>query len=130
MCSCYRNKAKEESRQGKLEAFRETGVWPGMKSKVESKIAWSEKQDRKKKKLERIRKKDLKRANEEEVDNDEKEADDDEDDLEADYRLLKKIKRVSFSVAVISTCLISFHLFFFCRKNPKRLKRISIVKLI
>ena len=130
MCSCYRNKAKEESRQGKLEAFRETGVWPGMKSKVESKIAWSEKQDRKKKKLERIRKKDLKRANEEEVDNDEKEADDDEDDLEADYRLLKKIKRVSFSLAVISTCLILFHLSFFCRKNPKRLKRISIVKLI
>ena len=82
---------------------------------MESKIAWSEKQDRKKKKLERIRKKDLKRANEEEVDNDEKEADDDEDDLEADYRLLKKIKRVSFSLAVISTCLISFHLFFFCR---------------
>ena len=100
MCSCYRNKAKEESRQVKLEAFKETGVWPGMKSKVESKIAWSEKQDRKKKKLERIRKKDLKRANEEEVDNDEKEADDDEEDLEADYRLLKKIKRVSPSIAI------------------------------
>ncbi len=100
MCSCYRNKAKEESRQVKLEAFKETGVWPGMKSKVESKIAWSEKQDRKKKKLERIRKKDLKRANEEEVDNDEKEADDDEEDLEADYRLLKKIKRASPSIAI------------------------------
>ena len=35
----------------------------------------------------------MKRANEEEVDNDEKEADDDEDDLEADYRLLKKDKK-------------------------------------
>ena len=90
-----RNKAKEESRQEKLEAFRETGIWPGMKSKVESKIAWSEKQDQKRKKAERKRKKDLKRAKtDEEIDNldDENE---DSDDLEEDYRLLKKMKRVS-----------------------------------
>ena len=91
--SCYRNKAKEESRQEKLEAFRETGIWPGMKSKVESKIAWSEKQDKKRKKLERKRKKDLKasKSSTEEVNNEE---DSEIDDLDEDYRLLKKMKRV------------------------------------
>ena len=63
---------------------------------MESKIAWSEKQERKAKKAERKRKKDLKRATEEEVDNDLENDEDDEEDLEADYRLLKKIKSVSF----------------------------------
>ena len=92
-----------------MEAFRETGVWPGMKSKVESKIAWSEKQERKAKKAERKRKKDLKRATEEEVDNDLENDEDDEEDLEADYRLLKKIKRVSFfPSSIISAFFICF----------------------
>ena len=111
-----------------MEAFRETGVWPGMKSKVESKIAWSEKQERKAKKAERKRKKDLKRATEEEVDNDLENDEDDEEDLEADYRLLKKIKRVSFSHHQLFP--LSLFAFFFCRKSQKPLKRISIVKLI
>ena len=76
-----------------MEAFRETGIWPGMKSKVESKIAWSEKQDKKRKKLERKRKKDLKasKSSTEEVNNEE---DSEIDDLDEDYRLLKKMKRV------------------------------------
>ena len=80
-----------------------------MKSKVESKIAWSEKQERKAKKAERKRKKDLKRATEEEVDNDLENDEDDEEDLEADYRLLKKIKRVSFfPSSIISAFFICF----------------------
>ena len=96
---------------------------------MESKIAWSEKQERKAKKAERKRKKDLKRATEEEVDNDlENDEDEDEEDLEADYRLLKKIKRVSFSHHQLFP--LSLFAFFFCRKSQKPLKRISIVKLI
>ena len=62
-----------------------------MKTKVVEKQAWSEKQDKKAKKAERKRKKDLKKeAVEEVIDTDE-----DEDNLEEDYRLLKKMKKVT-----------------------------------
>ena len=84
----FRNKEKETSRQGKLAEFRETGIWPGMKSKPVEKVAWSKKVDTKNKKAERKRKKELKEMSKVE----EKEED---DDLNEDYRLLKKMRKVS-----------------------------------
>ena len=69
---------------------------------MESKIAWSEKQDKKRKKLERKRKKDLKasKSSAEEVNNEDE--DSEIDDLDEDYRLLKKMKRVrTFSFSLL-----------------------------
>ena len=45
----------------KLNEFQATGKWPGMKSKVVENQAWSEKQDKKARKVERKRKKELKK---------------------------------------------------------------------
>ena len=75
----------------KLNEFQATGKWPGMKSKVVENQAWSEKQDKKARRVERKRKKELKKEVEEPSVND---TDDDEDNLEEDYRLLKKMKKV------------------------------------
>ena len=87
----FRDKQKESSRQKKLLIYRETGNWPGMKPKPVQSKAWSEKQDAKAKKLDRKRKKELKR-----ITQDEKESDmvaEDSDDLENDFKLLKKLKK-------------------------------------
>ena len=46
----------------KLTEFQATGKWPGMKSKVVENQAWSEKQDKKARKVERKRKKELKKG--------------------------------------------------------------------
>ena len=84
----YRNKEKEESRQGKLTEFKETGKWPGMKSKPVENVAWSKKLEKKDRKEKRKRIKDLKRMSKADEDHD------DNDDLDEDYRLLKKMRKV------------------------------------
>jgi hypothetical protein len=88
----YRNKVKEESRTEKLAVYQATGKWPGMKSKVIEKTAWSDKVDKKGRRDERQRIKELKKPEKEEsvIESD----NDDEDNLEEDYRLLKKMKKV------------------------------------
>ena len=61
----YKDKQKETSRQKKLEVFRETGNWPGMKQKPAVSKAWSQKQAAKDKRLDRKRKKELKQKSSE-----------------------------------------------------------------
>merc|ERR1712080_90335 len=73
----------------RLSEFQATGKWPGMKSKVVERPAWSDKQDKKARKAERKRRKELKKVEEPSV----IDTDDDEDNLEEDYRLLKKMKK-------------------------------------
>lgn len=80
----YKNKEKEESRQGKLAEFRETGKWPGLKTKQVESVAWSKKLEKKERKEKRKRIKEMKRSAKEE---------DDDDDLDDDYRLLKKMRK-------------------------------------
>jgi hypothetical protein len=87
--SIFRNKVKEETRQGKLSTFRETGIWPGMKSKIEEKVSWSNKVDQMDRKSERKRKKDLAKKSKET----EEQKEEDLDDLEEDYKLLKRAKK-------------------------------------
>jgi len=87
----YKNKVKEESRTEKLAVYQATGKWPGMKSKVIEKTAWSDKVDKKGRRDERQRIKELKKPEEEEKSV--IESDDDDDNLEEDYRLLKKMKK-------------------------------------
>ena len=87
----YRNKSKEESRQEKLSQYKVTGKWPGMKSKLPEKVSWSIKVGKKERKADRKHKKELKRQNTIECD---AAAEDDDDDLDEDYRLLKKMKKV------------------------------------
>ena len=65
-----RNKEKEESRQGKLAEFRQTGKWPGAKTKPAEKIPWSKKVDKQSKKEERKRKKELKEMSQDNDDED------------------------------------------------------------
>merc|ERR1711894_341417 len=87
----YKDKQKETSRQKKLEVYRETGNWPGMKPKPMTSKAWSEKQDAKDKRLARKRKKQLKSEALEAVETEETE--NDFDDLEDDFRVLKRMKK-------------------------------------
>ena len=98
----YRNKVKEESRTEKLAVYQATGKWPGMKSKVMEKTAWSDKVDKKGRRDERQRIKELKKPEKEES---AIESDDDEDNLEEDYRLLKKMKKVrnTFLIRIMSS---------------------------
>jgi len=85
----YKNKEKEESRQGKLAEYKQTGIWPGLKSKPAEKIAWSKKVEQKQRKEDRKRKKEMKQeASNSKIDNF-----DDDDDLDEDYRLLKKMRK-------------------------------------
>ena len=94
---------KEESRTEKLAVYQATGKWPGMKSKVLEKTAWSDKVDKKGRRDERQRIKELKKPEEEEKSD--IESDDDEDNLEEDYRLLKKMKKVrnAFLIRIMSS---------------------------
>ena len=86
----YKDKQKENSRQKKLEVFRETGNWPGMKQKPVVSKAWSQKQATKEKRIDRKRKKEMKqKAAERENIEDEN----DLNDLEDDFRVLKKMKK-------------------------------------
>ena len=98
----YRNKVKEESRTEKLAVYQATGKWPGMKSKVMEKTAWSDKIDKKGRRDERQRIKELKKPEKEES---VIESEDDEDNLEEDYRLLKKMKKVrnTFLIRIMSS---------------------------
>merc|ERR1712223_2266790 len=83
----YKSKEKEESRQGKLAEYKQTGIWPGLKSKPAEKIACSKKVEQKQRKEDRKRKKEMKQeASNSKIDNF-----DDDDDLDEDYRLLKKM---------------------------------------
>ena len=74
-----------------------------MKSKVIEKTAWSDKIDKKGRRDERQRIKELKKPEKEEsvIESD----DDDEDNLEEDYRLLKKMKKVrnTFLIRIMSS---------------------------
>ena len=103
ICFFYRNKVKEESRTEKLAVYQATGKWPGMKSKVIEKTAWSDKVDKKGRRDERQRIKELKNPEKEEESV--IESDDDEDNLEEDYRLLKKMKKVrnTFLIRIMSS---------------------------
>merc|ERR1712203_1237591 len=56
----YKDKQKENSRLKKLEVYRETGSWPGMKQKPVVSKAWSQKQATKEKRIDRKRKKEMK----------------------------------------------------------------------
>merc|ERR1719511_250137 len=86
----YKDKQKENSRQKKLEVFRETGNWPGMKQKPVVSKAWSQKQATKEKRIDRKRKKEMKQKAAE-LENIEDE--NDLNDLEDDFRVLKKMKK-------------------------------------
>ena len=73
-----------------------------MKTKPVQSKAWSEKQDAKAKKLDRKRKKELKR-----ITQDEKESDmvaEDSDDLENDFKLLKKLKKGKVGKFLYNLC--------------------------
>ena len=95
----YKDKQKETSRQKKLEVYRETGNWPGMKPKPTVSKAWSHKQVAKEKREDRKRKKELK----EKSDNIEKiDAENDANDFEDDFRILKKMKKGKVIVIVAS----------------------------
>ena len=62
-----------------------------MKTKPAQSKAWSEKEDAKARKLDRKRKKELKRITQNEKESDM--VDEDSDDLENDFKLLKKLKK-------------------------------------
>ena len=100
----YRNKVKEESRTEKLAVYQATGKWPGMKSKIIEKTAWSDKVDKKGRRDERQRIKELKNPEKKEESVIESDSDD-EDNLEEDYRLLKKMKKVrnTFLIRIMSS---------------------------
>jgi len=90
----YTDKKKESSRQEKIKVFKESGEWPGAKKRAavpasDRTVAWSQKVDKKAKKVERRKKKDLKMSNKRKVEED----DHDDDDLEDDFRLLKRLKK-------------------------------------
>jgi len=96
----YTDKKKEQSRQEKLTAFRDSGNWPGSKKakKAAETVAWSQKVDKKAKREDRKRKHELKRKTEME-EMAAADSDDDDDDLEEDFRLLKKLKKGKASQA-------------------------------
>ena len=91
----YKDKQKESSRQKKLEVYRETGHWPGMKQKPTTSKPWSDKQDAKGRRLDRKRKKEIKITHQDQ--NDLKD-DEDLEDLENDIKILKKMKKGKVSV--------------------------------
>ena len=92
----YKDKQKESSRQKKLETYRATGNWPGMKPKPMVSKSWSDKVDAKDRRLARKRKKELKTKSEEAQETIATE--NDIDDLEDDFRVIKKIKRGKVSI--------------------------------
>lgn len=88
----YKDKAREKMRREKLEAYRETGVWPGkVKNAPKKKEAWSEKKAEKAQKKEKKR---LKREGKERREKRKRAAvDHDEwDELAKEARQLKKFK--------------------------------------
>ena len=96
----YKDKQKETSRQKKLETYRETGNWPGLKPKPIISKAWSDKANAKDKRLSRKRKKELKAKSQETPTNttESKETENDIDDIEDDFKVLKKMKRGKVSI--------------------------------
>jgi len=93
----YTDKVREEARQTKLQEYQKTGVWPGFEKRkgFETK-AWSQKvevlEKRREKKQRRADKR-AKQAEEEEDDEDGEEG----DDLEADYKMMKRLKKGKIS---------------------------------
>ena len=91
----YRDKGREKERQGKLEEYNKTGLWPGAKRKLETK-SWSKntavldkRRDKKARRLEKLEQK--KAATEEHV------SDEDEDDLDSDLKMMKRLKKGKIS---------------------------------
>lgn len=79
----YQDKQKEKSRLQKLDTYKETGSWPGMKLHKPKQESWSqtkEKKAKKKKKNEKKRK-------------GHQFTQEDLDDLEEDFRMIKKLKK-------------------------------------
>lgn len=99
----YKNKQKEESRQGKLKVYEETGEWPGKKKFKKKTEAWElskkAKEESKSKKKERKSKRQLKKetaaANGTAIAKKRKAkfTQEDIDELANDYRLIKKLKK-------------------------------------
>ncbi len=96
MILLLRDKQKEKSRQEKLRVYRETGVWPGFKPKLETSKAWSDKCDKRNRRdLRKKRKelKELKRKQQQGQDAQDNNDDEELEELEQDYRMLKRLKR-------------------------------------
>lgn len=99
----YKNKQKEESRQGKLKVYEETGEWPGKKKFKRKTEAWElskkNKEDSKSKKKERKSKRQLKKetaaANGTAIAKKRKAkiSQEDIDEIANDLRLFKKLKK-------------------------------------
>lgn len=98
----YVDKAREESRQGKLEEYRKTGVWPGFenKRKLDSQ-SWSQKKDvldkRRDKKARRAEKWAEKEQEKEGEQGEQEVEEQDDDDLKADYKMMKRLKKGKIS---------------------------------
>lgn len=91
----YRDKGREKERQGKLEEYNKTGLWPGTKRKVETK-SWSKNSavldKRRDKKARRLEKWEQKK-----VDTKEQVSDGEEDDLDSDLKMMKRLKKGQIS---------------------------------
>ena len=94
----YQDKVREKERQGKLAAYRETGLWPGARRKMES-VAWSKNKEVRDKRRDKKTRRAEKRKGDNEVGPElsEEEADDDLDDFSSDYKLMKKLKKGKIS---------------------------------
>ena len=94
----YQDKVREKERQGKLAAYRETGLWPGARRKMES-VAWSKNKEVRDKRRDKKTRRAEKRKGDNEVGPElsEEEAVDDLDDFSSDYKLMKKLKKGKIS---------------------------------
>lgn len=95
----YRDKDREKDRQAKLEQYKQTGVWPGREGKrKEMTKAWSNKVeviDKRRDKKAKIA--DKRKRQEDAKAKEEAEMEEAEDDLEADYKMMKRLKKGKIS---------------------------------
>ena len=95
----YQDKVREKERQEKLAAYRETGLWPGARRKMDS-VAWSKNKEVRDKRRDKKTRRAEKRKGENDVgpENSAEEADDDDlEDFSSDYKLMKKLKKGKIS---------------------------------
>jgi len=85
----YIDKNREKVRQEKLATYKLTGQWPGLDPKRKENKAWSKKQDM----LDKRRAKKLRRSEKRKNEVPDKEEEEEEDDFQADYKMLKKLKK-------------------------------------
>ena len=93
----YTDKTREEARQTKLQEYQKTGVWPGFEKRkgFETK-AWSQKVEVLEKRREKKQRRAEKRAKQSQ-DEEEDEEGDEGDDFEADYKMMKRLKKGKIS---------------------------------